>query len=65
MLARYDARTNPLEGVDILIIILQAIRVWNFDVSEKTIINCFYRALSIETRVGEGQILPPPIDDIT
>jgi DDE superfamily endonuclease. len=64
MLTEYDAGRDPLQEVNILIAIRWAIRAWNFDISEKTIINCFYRALALETRVGKGQSLPPPLDDI-
>jgi hypothetical protein len=64
MLAEYDAGRDPLEEVNILIAIRWATRAWNFDVSEKTIINCFYRAFSLETRVGTGQLPTPPMDDI-
>jgi DDE superfamily endonuclease/Fission yeast centromere protein N-terminal domain/Tc5 transposase DNA-binding domain len=64
ILAEYEAGRDALSTVTYIDAIRWATRAWNFDISEKTITNCFYRALSIESSVGRG--LPPsaPVDDI-
>jgi hypothetical protein len=58
MLAEYDAGRDALSTINLIYAIRWTVRVWNFDISEKTIANCFSKALSMESRDFEDQSLP-------
>jgi hypothetical protein len=62
MLAEHDAGRDALSTVNLLYAIRWTINAWNFDISEKTIANCFSKALSMGSRDIEGQ--SPPTNDI-
>lgn len=63
MLREFEAGRDPLSSINILNAIRWAIKAWEFDLSEETIINCFQRGLSTPAH-EDGQIQALPIADM-